>query len=165
MTRLNRRRLLATSGAVTVTVAALVAGSALFREGFQELPPMPVFAIEGLAIRGTDPVAYFTEGRTVPGDAAFAMKWNGATWRFASAGNRDAFAVDPERFAPRYGGFCAWAVAEKGKLYSTQPRNWSIVENRLYLNFNDEIQHRWQGDIPGFIARADIRWPEIVRGV
>jgi YHS domain-containing protein len=118
-----------------------------------------------VAIRGADPVAFFREGRPVTGDAAFEADWNGARWRFASASNRDDFLAAPERFAPNYGGFCAWAVAARGKLYSTQPPNWSIVDDRLYLNFNDDIQRRWEADIPGFIAEADRRWPEIVAGV
>ncbi|PWE29901.1 YHS domain protein [Maritimibacter sp. 55A14] len=133
--------------------------------GFKELPPTPIFMVEGLAIRGTDTVAYFREGRPVVGDAAFETEWNGARWRFASAENRDDFLAAPERFAPQYGGFCAWAVAARGELYSTQPRNWSIVDSRLYLNFNDKIQRRWESDIPGFIAEADRRWPEIAASI
>lgn len=159
----NRRRLLALSGAAVVTAGTAAAGITFFRSGFEELPTTPVFTVDGVAIRGTDPVAYFNAGEPVPGNAAFGMRWNGATWHFASAENRDVFAADPEHFAPRYGGFCAWAVAAKGKLYSTQPKNWTIVEDRLYLNFNDDIQERWVADIPGFIARADMRWPEILR--
>jgi YHS domain-containing protein len=117
-----------------------------------------------VALGGTDPVGYFTEGRPVAGQAAHSFDWNGATWHFASAENRDAFAADPARYAPQYGGFCAWAVAEKGKLYSTQPDNWAIVEGKLYLNFNDDIQGKWQADVPGFIARGDERWPEVLKG-
>ncbi|MEM9765647.1 MAG: YHS domain-containing (seleno)protein [Pseudomonadota bacterium] len=159
----SRRRILVLSGATVVTAAAAVAGVTFLRGGFRELPPTPVFAVDGIAIRGTDPVAYFTVGEPVPGDAAIATRWKGATWQFSTAENRDAFAADPERFAPKYGGFCAWAVAAKGKLYSTQPENWTIVEDRLYLNFNDDIQQRWEADIPGFIESADMRWPEILR--
>lgn len=162
----TRRTMIVAGGATLAVAAAAVSSSGLFERlaGFEELPPTPVFAVDGLAIRGADPVAFFREGRPVQGDAAFEAQWNGARWRFASGENRSAFLAAPERFAPQYGGFCAWAVAARGKLYSTQPRNWSIVSDRLYLNFNDEIQRRWEADIPGFIAEADRRWPEIAAG-
>ncbi|KJS41998.1 MAG: YHS domain protein [Roseovarius sp. BRH_c41] len=158
---ITRRRVLA--GGVLVAAGAgayLVWG----RGRFEELAAVPVFAQEGVALGGTDPVGYFREGRPVAGLPAHSFEWNGATWHFASAENRDAFAADPARYAPQYGGFCAWAVAEKGKLYSTQPENWAIVEGKLYLNFNDDIEEKWQADVPGFIARGDARWPEVLKG-
>ncbi len=159
----TRRKVILTAGLVGAGALAAYAGQRLLG-GFEELDAMPVFAKDGVAIRGTDPVAYFTEGRPVAGDTTHALEWNGAVWYFASAENRAAFEAEPERYAPQYGGFCAWAVAEKGKLYSTRPENWSIVDGKLYLNFNDDIQARWQEDIPGFIARGDERWPEVLRG-
>ncbi|MEI4235261.1 YHS domain-containing (seleno)protein [Roseovarius sp. D22-M7] len=168
MTMPTRRNFMIATGATVAIVGGALAfeGSILERlAGFEELPPTPVFAVDGVAIRGTDPVAYFREGRPVTGDAAFEAKWNGARWRFSSAANRAEFVAAPERFAPQYGGFCAWAVAARGKLYSTQPRNWSVVDGKLYLNFNDDIQSKWEADIPGFIARADRRWPGIVQGM
>ena len=168
MTILTRRNLLIAGGAtIAVAGAALAGGAGLLQRlaGMDELPPAPVFAVDGLAIRGTDPVAYFREGRAVAGEAAHEAEWNGARWRFANAANRDAFTAEPARFAQRYGGFCAWAVAAKGELYSTQPENWSIVDGKLYLNFNDAIQAKWEADSPGFIAEADRRWPEIIRGL
>ncbi|ETX27136.1 YHS domain-containing (seleno)protein [Roseivivax isoporae] len=167
MTLLTRRNLILLGGATVAAGAAVAAANSGLVDrlaGFEELPPTPVFAVDGVAIRGTDPVAYFREGRPVHGDAAFEAEWNGARWRFANGGNRDEFLAAPDRFAPRYGGFCAWAVAARGELYSIQPRNWSIVDDRLYLNFNDDIQRRWEADIPGFIAEADRRWPEIIAG-
>ena len=154
-----------------VIVGALVVAGAAGAVGFltngfgllpKEYATKPIYAEEGLAIRGYDPVAYFTEGKPVPGSDAFSTTWNGATWHFASAANRDTFKADPEAYAPQYGGFCAWAVAAKGKLYSTQPSNWAIVEGKLYLNYNDDIQAKWEADISGFIAEGDRRWPEIL---
>lgn len=158
----NRRQVVVALGVLGAGAAAAYAGQRLLGGGFEELAAAPVFAVDGVAIRGTDPVAYFTEGRPVAGSPTHALDWGGATWHFASAQNRAAFEAEPERYAPQYGGFCAWAVAERGKLYSTQPRNWAIVEGRLYLNFNDDIQARWQADIPGFIAKGDARWPQIL---
>lgn len=151
------RRLLLGAGLLGAAGLAVVG----WRRWPRPLPPAPVFTANGYAIRGYDPVAYFALGRPVVGDDAFTARWNGAVWRFASAANRDAFLAEPEAFAPQYGGFCAWAVAAKGELYSTQPENWSIVDGKLYLNFNDAIQATWETDIPGFIAAGDRRWPAV----
>jgi YHS domain-containing protein len=114
----------------------------------------------GSAIRGYDPVAYFTEGRPVEGVSAHTLEWRGATWYFASAENLEAFRAEPERFAPQYGGYCAWAVSQ-GYTASIDPEAWDIVDGKLYLNYNRDIQARWQGDRPGFIALADGNWPAI----
>ncbi|MCC5985022.1 MAG: YHS domain protein [Rhodobacteraceae bacterium] len=117
-----------------------------------------VFAEGGLALRGYDPVAYFTEGAPRRGLETYSTHWQGAEWRFATAAHRAAFVADPAAHAPQYGGYCAWAVAE-GYLAPVDPEAWAIVEGRLYLNFNTRIQRRWARDIPGFIARADANWP------
>jgi hypothetical protein len=119
-----------------------------------------VFAENGVAVRGTDVVAYFTEGRPVAGSPAFTHAWLGVTWRFATAANRDAFAADPERYAPAYGGFCAWAVAQ-GYTAPVDPRAWRIVDGRLYLNYDASVQRTWERDIGGNIRKADANWPRI----
>jgi hypothetical protein len=118
------------------------------------------FADRGLAIRGTDPVAYFTDGAARRGDPAIRLAHGGVDWLFASEANRTAFAADPDRFAPQYGGWCAWAMAE-GYLAPIDPDQWRIVEGRLYLNASARVQRRWLGDSPGFIARADANWPRL----
>jgi hypothetical protein len=120
-----------------------------------------VYSNDGIAIDGTDPVAYFTMGRPVAGDVALTHDWNGATWRFASIANRDAFAEDPQAYAPQYGGYCAWAVSE-GDTASSVPEAWKIVEGKLYLNYSARIQRRWERDIPGHIASADANWPDVL---
>ncbi|MEM7710720.1 MAG: YHS domain-containing (seleno)protein [Pseudomonadota bacterium] len=153
----NRRALLLGTGAALF--AATGAGAFIFGRGVEA---GQVFTIDGIAIRGTDPVAYFTDDAPVAGDAAFAHDWAGATWHFASAENRDAFAADPEAYAPAYGGFCAWAVAARGFLATTQPENWAVVDGRLFLNYDDRIQGLWDEDRAGFIAEGDRRWPEII---
>jgi len=114
----------------------------------------------GVAIEGVDPVAYFAEGRPVEGSSAFEHEWMGATWRFASAEHRDQFAVDPERYAPQYGGYCAWAVAQ-GYTAKIDPAAWKIVDGKLYLNYSPAVQSQWQSDIPGNVAKADANWPGI----
>jgi YHS domain-containing protein len=142
---------------LTATAAALVA---LALPGIAAAQAA-TYAEGGIAIDGTDPVAYFTEGRPVPGDAAITHDWNGATWRFSTEANRAAFAADPEAYAPQYGGFCAWAVSE-GYTASTTPEAWEIVDGKLYLNYSRRIQRRWERDIPGHISKADVNWPTIL---
>lgn len=115
----------------------------------------------GTAIDGTDPVAYFTQGKPVPGTSDHSYDWNGATWRFASAENRELFAADPEKYAPQYGGYCAWAVSQ-GYTASTDPDAWSIVDGKLYLNYNQSVQDKWERDVPGNIAAGDKNWPKVL---
>ncbi|MGK7891387.1 MAG: YHS domain-containing (seleno)protein [Leptolyngbyaceae cyanobacterium] len=115
----------------------------------------------GVAIEGTDPVAYFTDGGPVPGSSEFAYEWNGAVWQFASAENRDLFAANPEQYAPQYGGYCAWAVSQ-GYTAPIDPSAWKIVDGKLYLNFDRRVQARWERDIPGHIAQADANWPGVL---
>lgn len=117
----------------------------------------------GLAIKGTDPVAYFTEGRAVAGNASFTYNWKGATWRFSSAANRDKFAANPTAYAPQYGGYCAWAISQ-GYTADIDPNAWKIVNGKLYLNANRNIQRRWEGNISGFISQANQKWTSISGG-
>ncbi len=119
-----------------------------------------VFTADGVAIRGYDPVAYFQQGKPVRGAAAHSHDWNGVTWRFSSAANRDAFAADPAKYAPQYGGFCAWAVSQ-GYTASIDPNAWKVVDGKLYLNYSRGVQRTWERDVPGNITKADGNWPGI----
>ncbi len=121
----------------------------------------PVFARRGLAIRGYDPVAYFLEEGPVKGDRDFETDWNGATWRFASAENLELFVDNPDSYAPQYGGYCAWAVAN-GYTASTDPDAWSIHDGKLYLNYSLGVRDTWSKDIPGNIASGDSNWPDVL---
>jgi YHS domain-containing protein len=121
-------------------------------------PPVNKSLLGGVAARGYDVVAYFEDGEPVPGSSEHAHEWRGATWQFASAGHRDLFAADPERYAPQYGGYCAYAVA-KGTTADIDPRAWKIVDGRLYLNKSPKVQALWEKDVPGHIAAADANWP------
>jgi hypothetical protein len=116
---------------------------------------------KGVAIHGYDAVAYFTEGKPVAGSEAHVFVWSGATWRFASAEHRELFEASPEKYAPRYGGYCAWAVSE-GYTADIDPLAWRIVDGKLYLNYSPKVQARWEEDIPGRIARADETWPKLL---
>jgi YHS domain-containing protein len=122
----------------------------------------PVFTDDlGQAVRGFDPVAYFTDGKPVPGQAEFSFPYQGAIWRFTSAEHRDLFKADPAKYAPQYGGYCAYAVS-LGKTAPIDPQAWRIVEGKLYLNKNPGIQKDWEEDIPGNISKGDANWPRIL---
>ena len=117
---------------------------------------------QGLAIKGYDPVAYHKKGKPVQGSSQHEIEWKGAKWRFASAAHRDLFTSNPEKYAPRYGGYCAWAVSQ-GYTAGVDPENaWKIVAGRLYLNYNVEIKEKWEMDIPGHIQSADANWPSVL---
>jgi hypothetical protein len=115
----------------------------------------------GVAIKGTDPVAYFTDKKPVEGLSDISYKWRGAEWRFKSAANRDTFAAAPEKYAPQFGGYCAWAVSQ-GYTATIDPAAWSIVDGRLYLNYSKGVQSQWSEDIPGNIALGRKNWPGVL---
>jgi len=112
----------------------------------------------GLAIEGTDPVAYFTEGKAVEGSKKLTVYWKEATWLFASAENKAKFEAEPEKYAPQFGGYCAWAMSQ-GYTASIDPEAWKIVDGKLYLNYSKSVQQQWAGDIPGNIAKGEANWP------
>jgi YHS domain-containing protein len=115
-----------------------------------------------LAVKGYDVVAYFVDGRAVPGDARFELVLDGVRYRFASAANRERFSREPRRYLPQYGGFCAWAVS-RGYTADTDPLAWRVVDGRLFLNYDVSVQQRWEGDVRGNVARADANWPALSR--
>ncbi len=122
----------------------------------------PVFNQFGSAIRGYDPVAYFKESKAVRGYSQFSFNWNGATWYFSSAENRDDFITNPKQYAPQYGGYCAYAVS-RGYTASTKPDAWSIVDGKLYLNYNKATRKVWSKDIPDNINQANQNWPNLLK--
>ena len=121
----------------------------------------PIFSTEEGAIEGYDPVAYFTEAEPVKGLDSFQFKWQGAIFKFSSVDNLALFKDNPEKYAPQYGGYCAYAMSE-GATANTVPEAWSIVDGKLYLNFSRGVRALWSKDIPGRIAKADANWPDIV---
>ena len=123
--------------------------------------PISTGLFSSTALSGYDAVAYFEEGRPALGSRGHSFEWRGATWRFTSAERRDRFAESPERFAPAYGGYCAWAVAQ-GYTAKSDPTAWKIVDDRLYLNYSRAVQRQWEEDIPGNIRKADANWPGVL---
>ncbi len=116
---------------------------------------------DGVANRGFDTVAYFTTSKAVQGHSRFSYEYEGATWHFASAANRDLFSRNPHRYVPQYGGYCAYAVSQ-GALADGDPRLWKIVNGKLYLNLNKKVQRIWQADITGYITKAANNWPKVL---
>ena len=114
----------------------------------------------GLALRGYDPVAYFTDGKPVIGTATYTAIHNGATYRFATEENLKAFSANPEHYVPQYGGYCAFGVAVGAK-FDGDPELWKIVDDKLYLNLNPDIQEQWEKDVAGHITKAGTNWPVI----
>ena len=123
--------------------------------------PVHTGLLSNVAVGGYDPVAYFTDGRPVRGSAEIRTMHQGFEYRFASAAHLAAFRANPARYLPQYGGYCAWAVSQ-GYTAAGNPRNWRIVDGKLYLNYNSEIQQRWERDIPGFIRSGDANWPRVL---
>jgi YHS domain-containing protein len=115
---------------------------------------------KGVAIKGYDPVAYFTMSKPVKGDKDHVVSWMGATWRFASAENGSLFKKDPEKYSPKYGGYCAYGVANN-YLVKIDPNAWTVYEGRLYLNYSIKVREQWKEDIPGNIRKADANWPAL----
>ena len=114
---------------------------------------------KGQAVKGYDTVAYFSAGEPVKGSPEFEYSWRGAKWLFWSAENRDLFKANPQKYAPQYGGYCAYAVS-KGHTAGISPKAWKIVDGKLYLNHRF-AKGKFNKDVEGNIARADENWPKI----
>jgi hypothetical protein len=115
-----------------------------------------------VAIKGYDTVAYFKAGKALKGNESFTFPWHSLTWHFETRENRDLFAASPEKYAPQYDGYCAWALTEE-RLAKTDPEVWKIVDGKLYLNCSREAYEKWSRDIPGNIKKADTNWLKILR--
>jgi YHS domain-containing protein len=119
-----------------------------------------VFSNESGAIKGYDPVAFFTDSKALKGTKEFTHEWNGATWYFASKKNKDLFVANPEMYAPQYGGYCAYGAAG-GHKAPTETDTWTIVDGKLYFNYNQKVKTLWNKDQADLIKKADEQWPKI----
>jgi hypothetical protein len=134
----------------------------LFFSGIASAQKAEIYSDSSGAIRGHDPVAYFTQGAPIKGSEKIVFEWKGAKWRFANAENRDLFAKSPEKYAPQYGGYCAYGVAQNYAV-SIDPEAWRIVDGKLYLNYSKGVQRDWNKDVPGYIRKADTNWPNVLK--
>lgn len=119
-----------------------------------------IFVTDEGAIKGYDAVAFFKEQKPVKGLKEFSHEWSGAVWYFASAENREAFKAEPDRYAPQYGGYCAYGTAG-GHKAPTETDTWTIVNDKLYFNYNKKVQTAWKKDQKALIEKADKNWPQI----
>ena len=119
------------------------------------------YKASGVAIGGYDTVAYFTRGEAVQGLDEYQSEWQGATWKFASRDHQQQFEADPERYAPQFGGYCAYGVAT-GELWRGSAEHWAIVDDRLYLNYDAEWMGKWEADRAQMIAEADLRFDALL---
>ncbi len=138
---------------LTILIAS-VAYSGIFAQSSE------IFTTDEGAIRGYDPVAYFISGKPMKGKKEFSTEWNGAHWSFASKENMEAFKASPEKYAPQYGGYCAYGTSE-GHKAPTQPDAFTIVNDKLYLNYNMDVKARWSKDQHERIQKADKNWPTV----
>jgi YHS domain-containing protein len=139
-------------GAAVVLIISAAAGAPALAAG-----PDINATITGLALRGYDPVAYFTDGKPVLGDFTITAQHDGATYRFASEDHKERFLKDPAKYLPEYGGFCAFGTAQGVKV-DGDPNVWKIVDNKLYLNLAPAVAKRWELDVSGNIKTADEKW-------
>ena len=116
--------------------------------------------MDDVAIQGYDTVAYFNAGKALKGNESFTFPWHDMTWYFSTKENRDLFAAGPEKYAPQYDGYCAWAMTESRKA-KTDPEVWKIVDGKLYLNCSAAAYEKWSKDIPGNIKKADAIWLQL----
>jgi len=157
------RRTFGAALAASVMFAAFAGSAIAFGPEPAAAKEAPVFTgiVKGVAVGGYDPVAYFTDGKPVPGRADIILEHMGATWRFASEANRGAFQADPAHYAPQYGGYCAWAVSQ-GYTAKGDPQAWTVADGKLYLNYNKSVKRDWERNIPGNIAKGDANWPHVL---
>lgn len=121
-----------------------------------------LFVADGYAINGFDPVAYFSPGEAKKGKTEYSFAWKGGTWLFIDRVNLEAFRADPEKFAPQYGGYCAYG-ASKGYLAKTDPTAWTITGQKLYLNYNGQVKNTWLPDTAIRIPAANQYWQSLIQ--
>lgn len=146
---------------LTAALAFGLIGLATAAPAHADKDPVYTGLFSDTAVGGHDPVAYFTEGQPVKGSKEFSTRYEGAEFRFASAENLAMFEENPEKYAPQFGGYCAWAVAE-GKTAKGDPDHWQIVDGKLYLNYNEKIQDRWEQNRVAYIEKGNTNWPTVL---
>jgi YHS domain-containing protein len=149
-----------------ITIVFILLASAVFAglpgsamAGSSASPVAAVNTTDGLALKGYDPVAYFTDGQATKGVDQYSFQWKGVTYRFASAENLQRFKADPDKYLPQYGGYCAYAMS-LDRIADIDPSRWAIVGGKLYLNNVFLAQHLRSLNKSGNIASADRNWPQ-----
>lgn len=140
----------------------LIISSLIF--SFNSFAKAPIYTgyFSSEAVSGYDTVAYFTQAKAVKGLKKFSHEYKGEDWYFSSSEHLALFKQDPEKYAPQYGGYCAFAVA-KNDTASSDPTQWTIEEGKLYLNYNADIKQQWLDNKLNFIEKADQNWPHVLK--
>jgi len=141
---------------ILLAIGLFTAGNAL-----ADKDPVYTGLLSNTGAGGYDTVSYFNTGEPVKGSTKYTSEHMGATWRFSTAENLALFEETPERYAPAYGGYCAWAVSQ-GYLAKGDPQHWAIRDGRLFLNYDESVQNRWLKDTEAFIRQADANWPKVL---
>ena len=144
-----------------LTFSFVLAAMTLSTAAWAKEDPIYTSYFSSAAAGGYDVVAYFTEARPVEGKKAFTTKYKDADWSFASQENLDKFTANPEMYAPQYGGYCAWAVSQGGTA-SGDPLLWTVHNDKLYLNYDKQINDRWSADKDRLIVDGDKNWPSVL---
>jgi YHS domain-containing protein len=116
---------------------------------------------KGVGLDGYDPMSYWNAGQPADGDEAQTVSHAGATYFFATAESKAAFTADPAKHAPRFGGYCAFALSQN-RLQAADPTAWEIYDGKLLLFTNAVFKDQFAGDKAGFLAKAEANWPALV---
>jgi hypothetical protein len=147
---------------IAISIAAIVLGlagcAATPGEVSQKEPIAATNSENSVALKGYDPVAYFTTHTARQGDDRYSYNWHGVTWKFISEENREKFIGSESHYAPQYGGYCAFAIS-RGLIADIDPNSWAVIDDKLYLNNNPFAQQLWNQDRTGNIAAGDRNWP------
>lgn len=158
----SRRRALVIAGSIAILGATGLGWSRLPASSAAQVNTLD--SASGAAIKGYDPVAYFAIGKPTRGSADHAVMFNGAKWLFANAENKSLFENAPEKYAPAYGGYCAYGVSQ-GYLVKIEPDAWSIRNGRLYLNYDTTVRRQWEQAPADYIRAADKKWPALIKNI
>jgi YHS domain-containing protein len=150
-----------TKGILDILMVLFLAGAFATETNAQSLKKKINSDVFGVAIKGYDTVAYFTEGRAVKGKSEFAYNWSDAKWYFTSAEHRDLFEADPERYAPRYGGYCAASMASTGRMFDINPEAFKIIDGKLYLYYDNKYGNEFAAKVEKNIKKADENWMKV----
>lgn len=147
----------------TLTLLMMISHSVFAAPAINTLERKGLFGYEhnGIAIRGYDTVAYFTQSKPVEGKDEYSTSWSDATWKFSSQEHLDLFLANPEKYAPQYGGYCAYGIAQKS-LVKIEPEQWTIIDGKLYLNYNAKLNKEWKKNTADYIKTADALFEKLL---
>ncbi len=147
---MNRRTILSVAAVLFTATKVLAATNEIYTG-----------IVDGVAAGGYDAVSYLKDSGPKMGDAANSLDWKGAKWLFSTAENLAAFKANPDKYAPQYGGYCAFAVS-KGSTAKGDPTIYTVVDGKTYFNLSKSVQSLWQKDVPGNISAANANWPKVL---